>query len=109
MIDDRLYFSLLKIVTCLQSVDRFKSHPVHDEYEDQKIEVARWAPTGTNLQPSEFVVIKRPENYAREKQNGPLIKDTGMTSFSAWTTNIAVGEARSTAAFGLYSNRFSID
>ena len=35
--------------------------PCPDEYIDKIIEVARWAPSGFNMQPWEFVVVKKPE------------------------------------------------
>jgi nitroreductase len=34
---------------------------VPDEYIDKIIEVARWAPSGFNLQPWEFFVVKDPQ------------------------------------------------
>ena len=52
------YNELLKLVQNRRSTRRFKPDPVPDEYIDKIIEVARWAPSGFNLQPWEFFVVK---------------------------------------------------
>ncbi|MCJ7594968.1 MAG: nitroreductase family protein [Desulfobacterales bacterium] len=54
------YDSLLKLVKQRRSIRRFKPDPIPDEYVDKIIEVARWAPSGFNMQPWEFVVVKEP-------------------------------------------------
>ncbi len=55
------YEALLDIVKNTRSIRRFKPDPIPDEYIDKIIEVARWAPSGFNQQPWEFVVVKNPE------------------------------------------------
>ena len=55
------YDELLKLVQTRRSVRRFKPDPIPDEYIDKIIEVARFAPSGFNLQPWEFFVIRDPE------------------------------------------------
>ncbi len=55
------YDSLLDLVKQRRSYRRFKAEPVPDEYIDRIIEVARWAPSGANAQPWEFIVIKKEE------------------------------------------------
>jgi nitroreductase len=52
------YDSFLQLVKSRRTIRRFKSTPVPDEYVDKIIEAARWAPSGFNLQPWEFVVIR---------------------------------------------------
>jgi nitroreductase len=52
------YDDFLKLVKSRRTIRRFKSDPVPDEYVDKIIEAARWAPSGFNLQPWEFVVIR---------------------------------------------------
>jgi nitroreductase len=52
------YDSFLQLVKTRRSIHRFKPDPVPDEYIDKIIEAARWAPSGYNLQPWEFVVVK---------------------------------------------------
>ena len=59
------YDSLLELVKKRRSIRRFKADPIPDEYIDRIIEVARHAPSGFNMQPWEFVVVKKPE--LREK------------------------------------------
>ena len=52
------YDSLLDLVKVRRSIRRFKPDPIPDGHIDKIIEVARWAPSGFNQQPWEFVVIK---------------------------------------------------
>jgi nitroreductase len=52
------YDSFLELVKNRRSIRQFKSDPIPDEYIDKIIEAARWAPSGFNLQPWEFVVVK---------------------------------------------------
>jgi nitroreductase len=55
------YESLLELVKQRRSIHRFKPDPIPDEYIEKIIEGAHWAPSGINLQPWEFVIIKEPE------------------------------------------------
>jgi nitroreductase len=52
------YESFLELVKKRRSIRRFKPDPIPEEYVDRIIEAARWAPSGFNSQPWEFVVIK---------------------------------------------------
>jgi nitroreductase len=51
----------LELVKNRRSIHRFKPDPIPDEDIEKIIEVARWAPSGMNMQPWEFVVVKEPE------------------------------------------------
>jgi nitroreductase len=53
------YDRFLELVKKRRSIRSFKPDPVPDEAIDQIIEAARWAPSGFNLQPWEFVVVKK--------------------------------------------------
>ncbi len=55
------YDSLLELLKNRRSIRRFKLDPVPDEYVDKIIEAARWAPSGFNSQPWEFVVVRKQE------------------------------------------------
>ena len=44
-----------------RSARKFKPDPIPDECVDKIIEAARWAPSGANSQPWEFIVIKKQE------------------------------------------------
>jgi nitroreductase len=59
------YPELLELVKTRRSVREFTSHPVPDEMIDKIIEAARWAPSGANSQPWEFVVITNQETKGR--------------------------------------------
>jgi nitroreductase len=52
------YDSFLELVKKRRTIRRFKPDPVPDEYLEKIIEAARWAPSGYNSQPWEFVIIK---------------------------------------------------
>ncbi len=55
------YDSLLELVKKRRSIRRFKPDPIPDEYVDKIIEAARWAPSGFNSQPWDFIVVKKQE------------------------------------------------
>lgn len=55
------YESLLELVKKRRSIRKFRSDPIPDEYVDKIIEAARWAPSGGNSQPWEFIVVKKQE------------------------------------------------
>jgi nitroreductase len=52
------YSSFLELVKNRRSIRRFRPDPIPDEYIGKIIEAARWAPSGFNSQPWEFVVVK---------------------------------------------------
>ncbi len=55
------YDMLLSLVKTRMSVRKFSSKPIPDDYLDKILEVARWAMSGANSQPWEFIVVKDPE------------------------------------------------
>jgi len=92
------YDSLLALVKKRRSIRRFKPDPIPDEYIEKIIDVARWAPSGFNMQPWEFVVVRKAElrkeivelveeirpqtrqmETAREPWQGKTWKMTGLT------------------------------
>jgi nitroreductase len=52
------YESLLDLVKTRRSIRAFTNQPVPDEAVEKVIEAARWAPSGANSQPWEFIVIR---------------------------------------------------
>jgi nitroreductase len=54
------YDSLLALVKKRRSIRRFKPDPIPAESIDKIIEVARFAPSGFNMQPWDFVVVQKP-------------------------------------------------
>lgn len=52
------YESFLELVKRRRSIRKFKTDPIPDETIEKIIEAARWAPSGFNLQPWEFVVVR---------------------------------------------------
>jgi nitroreductase len=53
------YSSLLSLAKKRRSIRRFKKDHVPKESIEKILEVARWAPSGFNLQPWEFIVIEK--------------------------------------------------
>jgi nitroreductase len=114
------YDSLLELVKVRRSIRRFKPDPIPDEHVDKIIEVARWAPSGFNMQPWEFVVVKKPDlrkkitelfegretqmkamEATREPWQGPPWKLTGLRAAMDFTTApvfiILFGDPRTSA------------
>ncbi len=56
MIDNEL----LRIIRGRRSVIRFRDDPVSDDEVEAVLEAGRWAPSYTNSQPCEFVVVRDP-------------------------------------------------
>lgn len=55
------YEELLELVKARRSIRSFKPDMVSDEDIKKILEVARWAPSGMNFQPWEFIVVKDPD------------------------------------------------
>ena len=55
------YNNLLDLVKKRRSIRRFRPDPVPDADIEKIVDAACWAPSGFNMQPWEFVVIKKPE------------------------------------------------
>ena len=55
------YDSFLELVKSRRSIRKFKPDPIPDSAIDKIIETARYAPSGANTQPWEFLVIKKQE------------------------------------------------
>jgi len=72
------YDSLLGMVRNRRSTRRFKPDPVPQEDIDKIIEVARWAPSGYNMQPWEFVVVT---DKALRDKIAALIKEVRKANF----------------------------
>lgn len=52
------YENFLDLVKHRRTIRRFRHDPIPDEYVEKIIEAARWAPSGYNMQPWDFVVVK---------------------------------------------------
>jgi iodotyrosine deiodinase len=62
------YEELLELAKTRRTVRAMKADPVPDELIDKAIDVARWAPTGFNLQPTEYIVLTDPKSRAAVKK-----------------------------------------
>ncbi|MCM0650514.1 nitroreductase family protein [Clostridium swellfunianum] len=63
---------LLEAIKSRRSIRKFKSEPIPESYIDKLIEAGRIAPSGSNLQPTRYVVIKSEEARAKLKECSPL-------------------------------------
>lgn len=63
---------LLEAIQSRRSIRKFKSDAIPEEYIHQLIEAGRLAPSGTNLQPTRYVVIKSEEARSKLKECTPL-------------------------------------
>ena len=70
------YDSLLELVKRRRSIRRYKPDPIPDDFPEKIIEVARWAPSGFNCQPWEFVVVK--DQGIKDKIVQLLSKEGGL-------------------------------
>ena len=55
----------LELARTRRSIRRFKPDPVPDAYIEKMLEAARWAQSGANAQPWEFIVVKDPNTKAK--------------------------------------------
>ena len=78
------YDDLLDLVKKRRSIRRFKRDPVPNEAILKILEAARWAPSGFNMQPWEFVVVQKPELKTR------IIEITD----SYWSQSVEMEKAR---------------
>ena len=69
-----------EVVRKRRSIRRFKSDPVPDEYIEKMIEAARWAQSGANAQPWEFIVVKehRRQAWDIEKTRVEELRHNGL-------------------------------
>src|SRR4030066_2540323 len=51
----------IELLKSRRSIRAYKPDPIPDEFVQKIIEAARWAPSGGNSQPWEFIVIKKKE------------------------------------------------
>ena len=58
-----------------RSVRRFKDTPVDDKILKEIVDAALWAPSGVNLQPWYYVVIRTPEKMTRLKEMMSVVSD----------------------------------
>ena len=63
---------LLDAMKTRRSIRKFKSEPIPEEFVTQLIEAARLAPSGSNLQPTRFVIIKSDVVRSQLNQATPL-------------------------------------
>lgn len=63
---------LLKVIQTRRSIRKFKPAEIPESYINELLEAGRLAPSGTNVQPTRYVVIKTQEARAKLKECTPL-------------------------------------
>ena len=69
------YDVLYRIMTTRMSVRRIKPDPIPDEYIEKILEAGRWAMSGANGQPWEYLVLKDPN---KKKELYDAFQDTNQ-------------------------------
>jgi nitroreductase len=62
------YEQLLALVRGRRTIRAFKPDPIPDETVEKMLELARWAPTGFNMQFAEFLILREVQTRAAVKQ-----------------------------------------
>ncbi len=77
------YEGLLELVKSRRSIRAFTDQPVSDEVVTKVVEAARWAPSGANSQPWEFIVIRdqatKDQMAQWGRQHQELVHEAEMT------------------------------
>src|SRR5690242_9832995 len=78
------YDTLLELVKSRASVRKLKPDPIPDDHVTQILEVGRWAMSGANGQPWDFVVVKDPA--IKRSCFAPTSRRT-TTSSTGWSSS----------------------
>lgn len=84
------YDTLYRIMTKRMSARRLKPDPIPDDYVEKILEAGRWAMSGANSQPWEYMVIK---DSKKKKELYDVFQDTNM-EFIFWMEQMRVFELR---------------
>ena len=79
--------TLLDLAKARRSVRRYRPDPVPNELVEQVLEAARWAPSGMNMQPWEFVIVTDEE---LRRQGGQHAVFYGMRSQQAHEAPVVI-------------------
>lgn len=63
---------LLEAIKSRRSIRKFKSEPIPEDYINELLEAGRIAPSGSNLQPTRYVVIKSEKTKSKLSECSPL-------------------------------------
>jgi nitroreductase len=64
---DVSYSTLLDLVRTRRSTREFKPDPLPEDYIEKIIEVARWAPSASNSQPWEFIIVQNKDKEIKDE------------------------------------------
>lgn len=98
---------LLKVMEARRSIRKFKTDPVPDESIKELINAGKLAPSGTNIQPTRYVIIKSEDARAKLMEctplpfvaKAPVIIACCIDNEAVGTTQSRVKELREAKAF----------
>ena len=64
----------LELLKSRRSIRKYKSTPVEEEKIQKCLEAAQWAPSASNKQPWEFMIVTKPENRNKMAKIHPYAK-----------------------------------
>jgi nitroreductase len=89
---------VLEAIKGRRSIRAFKSQNVPDEIVEKLIEAARWAPSAGNIQPWEFIIVRKPEikrQLAEAALNQTFIEEAPVVIV------VCANENRSSQCYGM--------
>lgn len=89
---------ILDAVKGRRSVRAFKSQVVPAEVVEKLIEAARWAPSAGNIQPWEFIIVRKPEIRKRLSE---AALDQAFVEKAPVVIVVCADETRSSAGYGI--------
>ena len=89
---------VLEAIKGRRSIRAFKSEDVPPEIVEKLIDAARWAPSAGNIQPWEFIIVRKPEikrNLAKAALNQSFIEEAPVVIV------VCADEVRSSQGYGV--------
>lgn len=84
------YEEFLEMVKNRRTIRAIKPDPIPDEMVTKLLEAGRWAPTGFNMQPAEFLVVREAELRASIKK---IVDDYKNRTSLPWKPHESSGRA----------------
>ncbi len=94
----------MEVIKARRSIRKFKSTPVSDENITQLLEAARLAPSGSNLQPWRFVIVKSPEIKEKLRHTTPYKFAVSAPVLLACCVNLKASDKKNNRIMELLKN-----
>ena len=89
---------VLKAIKGRRSIRAFRNEPVSSDIVEKLIDAARWAPSAGNIQPWEFIIVRKPEikkKLAEAALNQSFIEEAPVVII------VCADEVRSSQGYGI--------